>query len=161
MDAFQLIIYQNEYVEKAYYYRGKMIDTFNSLEKAIERYFMKHFEVKDDDSFQAIILDRLTFQSKKDALSAILNEKSKNAGFLKTKNNAWPNSKIIKAISEAQEIRNYFAHYNLFVPKSETECIICLAEFRDSLTLKQYTLDQYNEILTKIDDARESVYALY
>src|SRR6266481_2467816 len=97
----QYSIWRNQYIENSYYYRGKLIDTFNLLEKSIEHLLMDYFTPNNDEkrvNFRFIILDRLTFQSKKDSLLALMNRYAESKGFIKTGSNSWPHSEVFKDI---------------------------------------------------------------
>ncbi len=154
MNEPELTKWKNQYREDAYYYRGKLIDTFNSIEKNIEDYLVIHFEVVPHKryDFQMIVLDRLNFQSKKECFATVVNNKALKNGFIKTNNNSYPHSNLFKDIQEAQDERNCFAHYYLVVPLEHNETIITLAEFRDSLKFHEYSMDEYQNLIYKMSD---------
>ncbi len=79
-----------------------------------------------------------------------MNNKALKKGFIKTNNNAYPHSQLFKDIQEAQDERNCFAHYYLVVPNEYNETIITLAEFRDSIKVHEYTMDEYMKLLNKM-----------
>jgi hypothetical protein len=157
MKPMELLHYKREFTEKAFYYRGQFIDIFNQLEKTVEQYLILHFKAVNPDEFQSVILDRLTFQSKKEAFITVLNNISTGNGFVKTGKNSWPNSNLFKILGEAQDKRNHFAHHYLYVPERKIDAVICLAEFRDNLKVKIYTAKMYNDLLDRIKSATREI----
>lgn len=159
----QYSIWRHQYVEQAYYYRGKLIDTFNLLEKSIEHLLMDYFTPDNDNKrvdFRFIILDRLTFQSKKDSLLALMNRYAESKGFVKTGSNSWPHSEVFKGIQFAQDERNRFAHFFLIIPEAITDDIIVLAEMRDGKGFVNYDVKKYYDTITRIQNAKIGVNSL-
>lgn len=159
----EVVAWKLEYQQNAHYFRGSLIDCFNKLEKTIENYIAKHFGLKDNVfyEFHHVVLDRLTFESKKDILNKIMNDKAIANGFIKTGNNKWPHSKLFKDIQEVKDERNAFAHYYLLIPNEPNENVIVLAEFRDNPEAHHYTLKEFNGIIQKINEATRQIYKLY
>ena len=156
-------MWRHQYIEQSYYYRGKLIDTFNLLEKSIEHLLMDYFTPTDivkRIDFRFIILDRLTFQSKKDSLLALMNRYAESKGFVKTNSKPWPHSEVFKDIQFAQDERNKFAHYFLIIPETITDDFIILAEMRDGKGLIPYDSKKYFDTLTKIQAATIGVNGL-
>lgn len=156
----QYSIWRHQYIEKSYYYRGRLIDTFNLLEKSIEHLLMDYFTPHNDEiriDFRFIILDRLSFQSKKDSLLALMNRYAESKGFIKTGSNSWPHSEVFKDIQFAQDERNRFAHYFLIIPEVATDDFIILAEMRDGKGLINYDSKTYFDSLTRIQNAKIGV----
>ncbi len=152
-----------EYIEKAHYYRRKFINEFNFLEKLIENYLIRHFQIigPNAEDFANIILDRLTFQSKKESFYALMNKKVTNQGFKKTNNNSYPHGKLFKDITEIQDERNAFAHYDLMIPIDYSKICIVLAEFRDSEKRHEYTFKEFEDLILKIKNTTTEVYKLF
>jgi hypothetical protein len=156
MDEYELTQWRDNYKHDSYYYRGKLLDTFNALEKMIENYLVDYFWPGNQfkaNQLQGIILDRLTFEAKRTSLRAILERRATDNGFVKTKNNSYPDSKFLDEIRLLNDERNYFAHYYLLTPSAPDGTIICLAEFRDQGRYIDYTEDQYNSIIYRMSDA--------
>jgi hypothetical protein len=163
MTRSEIIQWQQQYSENAYYYRGKLIDTFNTLEKTIENYICGYFGISNSKviEFCNVVLDRLTFESKKACFLSLMNAQSENKGFIKTKNNSWPNSKLFKQLNEAQDERNAFAHYYLSTPGKDNGTIISLIEYRDKGETHGYTQKEYDAILNRISKCTEEIFDLY
>jgi hypothetical protein len=163
MNRNELIKWQKSYKENAFYYRGKLIDSFNTLEKTVENYLMGFFKLRQDivNDFADIILDRLTFESKKGAFNAIMNRKAAEKGFVKTQNNSWPHSKLFKDLQECQDERNAFAHYYLLTPNSNDGTIITLTEFRDGAKNHGYTKDEYDDLIHKMNRLTSEIFDLF
>lgn len=162
-NGMQYSIWRLQYIEKSYYYRGKLIDTFNLLEKSIEHLLMDYFTPNNNEKridFRFIILDRLTFQSKKDSLLALMNRYAESKGFVKTGSNSWPHSEVFKDIQFAQDERNKFAHYFLIVPETITDDYLILAEMRDGKGLINYDSKKYFDTVTRIQNAKIGVNSL-
>jgi len=149
MEINSYVKWRIEYVEYAHYYRGSVIDHFNQIEKNIEAYISKYFKMQGGDKkdFHCLILDRFSFESKRDIFTILLNRKAKKSGFIKTNGNRHPNSTLFKRISDAKSERNKFAHYFLSIPDKENDTIINLAEFRDDFSIYSYTIENYNSII--------------
>jgi hypothetical protein len=163
MNRDELIQWQESYRENAYYYRGKFIEVFNTLEKTIENYLMGFFKLQGDlvHDFANIILDRLTFESKKGAFNTIMNRKAAENGFLKTQNNSWPHGKLFKDIQECQDERNAFAHYFVLTPNEDDGTIIALTEFRDGVKVHGYTKIEYEALIKKMEVATRDIFDLF
>lgn len=142
------------YQFKASYFRGKLIDEFCFLEFAIEKYLVRYFLDEPDARrrLKNLILDRLTFEAKRTALKAMLDEYEKKHGFIKTKNNTYPHAKLLDEIRLLNDQRNYFAHYYLAIPQEKPHLIICLAEYRDYVKTHDYTIEKFDSIIDRIKE---------
>jgi hypothetical protein len=146
----------NWYFYKAAYFRGSLIDEFCHLEHTIEKYLVRYFfdESEKRRELKNLILDRLTFEAKRTALKAMLDEKEKEKGFIKTKSNKYAHTELISEIRLLNDQRNYFAHYYLAIPaKFPSNLVICLAEYRDYVKTHDYTIEKYESILDRIEQA--------
>lgn len=153
---------EDDYLEKAHYYRGKMIDVFNDLEQAINDYIIYHFEPNAPfvNEFNELILNKLTFEQKKLAFKSIVQNKSIANGFVpKSKNDPWPHADLFSGIDSAQQDRNRFAHdYTLETENKDS--IIVLAGFKNEYTANHYTLDKFNLLITKVRGLTSRVHAM-
>ncbi|RYY06385.1 MAG: hypothetical protein EOP43_06530, partial [Sphingobacteriaceae bacterium] len=106
------------YINNTHYYRGLVIGSFTNLEKTIETILIDEFITDDSKKvdFMMIILDRMTFEAKRTSLKSILDKKAVTGGFIKTKNNSYPNGKLFDEIRLLQDQRNYFAHFPIILP---------------------------------------------
>ena len=150
----ELTQWRNQYRENGYYYRGKLIESFNMIESTLTAYLISYFlgnpNTPQANDFRNIILDRLTFEAKRTALRAILDKKENDKGFIKTKNKSYPHGKLLDEIRLLNDQRNYFAHYQLIIPFHPNDTIVTLAEFRDSLKFVEYDIERYNSILLRM-----------
>ena len=151
--------YQFEHLSQGHYLRGLLINEFSGLEKKIESYITTYFLGNSDKitDFSNIILDRLTFEAKRASFKAIFDKMSVESGFVKTKNNSFPESKFFDEIRRLNDHRNYFAHYLMVMPTEITDRVIGLAEFRDGVKIKWYTLKEYENLMAEIVKASNKV----
>lgn len=148
----------------AHLHRGQLISEFTVLEIAIEYYLAEHFvfDSSMQNSFRSIILNRMTFESKRSSFKTILEQKAIDSGFTKTKSNTYPHGKFLDEIRRLNDERNYFAHYTL-VGNSDfdkNQYVIGLAEFRDSTKYKWYTIEDFNALIRRIRKATNDVLKL-
>ena len=146
-------------MEKAMYCRGRVINEFAILEKIIEGYLTSYFIGSSDkrDEFWHIILDRLNFEAKRTSLKTILENKAKKDGFIKTKSNKYPDSKLLEDIRKINEHRIYFAHYALITPNEKTDSIIILMEYRNNMKKITYTSDEFVKLINYISSVRDKI----
>ncbi|MFC1222689.1 hypothetical protein ACFE6N_02705 [Pedobacter sp. BG31] len=153
-----------DWLTVAHLHRGQLISEFTVLEIAIEYYLAEHFVLDGamQNSFRSIVLNRMTFESKRSSFKTILEQKEIASGFIKTKSNTYPHSKLIDEIRRLNDERNYFAHYTLVanVGFDENHYVIGLAEFRDSTKYKWYTIDEFNTLMMRIRKATNDVLKL-
>ncbi|HTD97992.1 MAG TPA: hypothetical protein VK668_01845 [Mucilaginibacter sp.] len=151
--------YDVEYADKAHYYRGNLINKFSGFEKAVE-YFIGNYFMAGNlklNEMMNVLLDRMTFESKRTAFKAILDKKELDKGFIKTKNNSFHHSEFFNEIRLLNDQRNYFAHYVLVISSEAKDKIIGLAEFRDSMNIIWYSLPEYNAIIHRVYTVTEKV----
>jgi hypothetical protein len=159
----------DEKIEGSYYYRGKVIVRFSFLEERIEKFITQYFfgsSLKSVVSankwdFPEIVLERMTFEAKRTSMKAIVDKLSEKGGFIKTKNNSYPHSKLFEEIRLLNDQRNYFAHYaNLIFMKDEfqmDEFVVGLKERRDKNQVRKYTLEEFNALIYRIQKAAHDV----
>lgn len=163
-------ILQKQYM--SHWYRGKYIFEFSLLEMAIDQCllyrWLKGGSREAGSEFRGILLDRLTFEAKRTALKSLLDVDAKKAGFIKTKNNSYPNGNLFDRIRQLQEIRNYFAHYFSFsLPNGISQngdpmdYIICLAENRNYevgvTNMIHYSQKQFDDLINEIQEIGNKV----
>lgn len=148
-----------DYIDKAHYYRGYLVNTFTHLEKSLENCLVTHFisDKKLWNQFKSVILDRMNFESKRQSLKFLMEKASERRGFIKTKSNSYPDAKLLNEIRLLNDQRNYFAHYHLMFPETLTDQIICLLEYRDSTDIKTYTKSEYDKIVKRIHDVDQKL----
>lgn len=151
--------YPDEYMFYSNYYRGLLISSFQSLEKAIE-YFIADYFIKDpakSSELTSIILDRMTFEAKRTAYKAILIKTAESNGFVKTNKKGYIFKDHLDEISQLNSIRNMFAHYFPVIPGSNDGSVIALAEFRDNFSTKHYSKEDMDTIINRIHKTRDEV----
>jgi hypothetical protein len=149
-------------VNKAVFYRGSIINEWIHLEKAIEGYICHYFtqDISKQEELFNVLVDRLTFDSKRLVLKTLLDRNSELNGFKKTKKNSYPYSDLMEELRKINLERNYFAHY-LF-DYSNHAIINCdkqltLLEFRDKTKRKTYKEEEYVQLRQRIFDAHNKV----
>jgi hypothetical protein len=156
---------QFEHINSGYYYRGVVINTFTSLERNMEMILTNHFIVQEDATLETqfvfVILDRMTFESKRTSIKSLVDQKSIENNFIKTKNNSYPHGKLFDEIRQLQELRNNFAHHSIAIPNEETDHVIGLAGMRDKIDIVWYTRDEIDKINRRILKASEDLVILF
>jgi len=146
-------------------YRGYLINEFTKLERALDKHLLFHFFPNDDVNSRVcyrmheVLLDRMTFDGKRTAVKGILDNKSVSEGFIKTKNNSYPNGKLFDEVRQLIEIRNFFAHY-LSVVSHRKDTVIVLLQFRDSTKLFEYTQADFDDLVNRIVKATNDILGL-
>ena len=146
---------QFEHINHGYFYRGMVINTFTSLERTMEMiltdYFITNDKLKND--FITVVLDRMTFESKRTSLKSLNERFLTESGFIKTKNNSYTNSKLFDEIRLLQEIRNNFAHFTIALPNDEFKAVLGLTNQRDEIGVVWYTDADISSINRRILNA--------
>lgn len=150
-----------QYFNNAHMLRGKFLNEYTFLEKAIEFCLISHF-ISDKDKqlmFVEIVLDRMTFEAKRTALKALLDRKATDNGFIKTKNNKYPFGKLFDEIRILNDQRNCFAHYHLVLPPidSQENYVIGLSQYRDKLNYLLYTQELFDKWIVRIKNAESDL----
>jgi hypothetical protein len=119
---------------------------------------MKINTVESND-FKNIILDRLTFEAKKTALRAMMDQKSIQDGFIKGKK-AYPSKKLIDELTYLNNEGVAFAHYVAVIPWTPDNTILTLYENRDKMKPRTYSKEKLQEILQRIVDATNTIHKM-
>jgi hypothetical protein len=134
--------------KNAYEIRGYFIDRFTNLEQMMDMYLARYFFKGDNPKAietRTILIDRLTFESKKNALKYLLDAKSDRdfkAGKYGNHNKNY--KKLVEDIVKLGKIRNYFAHYQAMLPSGQNDGILVrLVEGRDTFKVIKYTTSQF------------------
>ena len=148
---------QMQHIADGNYYRGVVINTFTTLERVIEQILTANFipygDTDKENEFGLIILDRMTFEAKRTSLVSLNNKHETSNGFVKSKNNSYPNSKLFDEIRLLQEKRNNFAHFSIMIPNKETVYVLGLAELRDKFNPHWYTETDISSLNIRIMNA--------
>jgi len=154
-----------DYIANSHHYRGWIINEFSKLEKEIELFIMDDLEILliCGFEFQTIILDRMTFESKRASLKKLLEEKSKKKGFKKTNKNSYPHKSLLDELVALNEIRNNFAHFplkELFLNHDYLYNAICLIKYRDDYQTINYKDNEIELIIERIHKSIEHLRSL-
>lgn len=149
--------------EAGYRYRGLILNEFVTLELALTDYITTYF-LSDSNKLlkyemTTIILDRLTFEHKRQSFKKIIDSIDLANGYVKTKSKPSLNKDFLNEIRKLIEIRNQFAHYFLigvltFDDIGET---LILAEFRDGMKPISYTKNDLYELVDRIKSAANKI----
>jgi hypothetical protein len=141
--------------------RGKVINEFCLLEQAIEWFIVSHFVTVPGYkvAIKHILLDRMTFETKRGILKHLLDLKSvKKDGFTKTKNNSSPYAKLVDEIRRLNDIRNEFAHYRIMtIEPPSNDVKVILLNSRDFIGVKEYEEAEVDSIIQRIKKSAETI----
>lgn len=150
----------NTNLNSSHEYRGYAINEFTKLEKALDQYILIYF-IPHQNNMQSpmheIILDRLTFESKRTAVKSILDKKSDDTGFIKTKNNSYPYGKLFDEVRKLIDLRNNFAHFLDAYDSAEPKSVITLIKFRDKTDIIRYEQSEFDDLIFRIKKTTEDV----
>lgn len=141
-------------------YRGYFISEFAKLERVIDIFFA-HYFIRDNNpkyhnELISILIDRISFESKRDALKVVLDliylDKTAHNGGKKVKEF----KVLLDEIGKAARIRNYYAHYLSTNLRDET-IAISLVQFRNSSNIIVYTKDEFNNQISQINKCAKAV----
>ena len=151
-------------------YRGYFISQFAELERSIDMFLADYFIPDDSNCAEELIeilIDRITFESKRTALRVIF-ERQPETDIIRNKK-VIPKGvykKLLEEIRKSSVIRNYFAHYKTIdFDKSDAyypiikdkNVIIGLVQFRDSTTHITYTNAKFYEEIEKIGKCKDAI----
>lgn len=142
--------------------RGLYLNEIITLEQSISFYIAASITSTFETQIKILnsLIDRITFNEKKNILKSLLDKKAIEGGFIKTKNK-WPHSDLLHEIQDLTRIRNYFAHYVLDIYSEEAynrspkEC--ALVEYRDGVDRKWFSLDSVEILIHKIHKCQEEI----
>jgi len=142
-------------------YRGYFITQFAKLERSIDVYLAEYFLLNNINGVNEIIevlIDRITFESKRTALKVLLDKKHASNTDPKKRGN--PYKKLLDELRKTAEVRNWFAHYHLVVTNHDKNLVIGLLQFRDSTNIKSYTHAQFEKLIDDIEISRQVIIKL-
>ena len=153
----------------AHYYIGVILNSFVLLENEIS-YAISEYFLGDSDKvwrLMDIVLDRLTFESKRASLKAIVEKTEDSNGFIKTKNNSYACKEFFNELRLLNDQRNYFAHYfliqgsNVAHPSNTKDVVLILTDFRDKGKDHYYTKAYSEKIVDRIQNAKQAVVRIW
>lgn len=150
-----------DYVANSHHYRGWVINEFATLEKQIEAFILEDLEVMSICGYemQTVILDRLTFEAKRQSFKKLLEDKYLRAGFVKTNKKSFPFKPLIIELNLLNDLRNMFAHYplndNYRILKEDT--VISLMRYRDNFDHISFSGEEMDRIVARIHKAIEDI----
>ena len=143
-------------------YRGVFIGQFAELELAISSFLSLYFIPSgDNNDLSSILIDRLTFESKRTAYKTVLDKIALKNGFIKAKNNKYPYSELLDEIRKLNEIRIQFAHYYLADADMDKGHVIKLIEFRNSGAIWVYSQEKFDSVFERLFQATRDVFKSY
>ncbi|MCX2474082.1 hypothetical protein OQZ33_07050 [Pedobacter sp. MC2016-05] len=150
------------FTKKSHYYRGWIINEFAKLDKEIESFILEDLKIVELCGYemQTIILDRLTFEAKRQSLRKLLEDKFRKAGFIKTNKKSYPCKTLINELTLLNDLRNMFAHYpsNNFATNLNDDTVVSLTRYRDTFEYINYNLIEINQIIERIKQATKDIY---
>lgn len=150
-----------EYVASSHHYRGWVINEFATLEKQIEAFILEDLDILEVCGYemQTIILDRLTFEAKRQSFKKLLEDKYTRSGFVKTNKKSYPFKSLIVELTALNDLRNMFAHYplNNNYRSLKPDIVISLVRYRDQYNYVNFSGDEMNKIVERIHKAIEDI----
>jgi len=140
-------IIDEKYIERAHYYRGKIISQFCFLEMTMSMIITESF-ISDRElgnQMYHTLLERMTFENKRASFQVII--------YGRATENRIKYKHIFKELSELNDLRNQFAHYPLIptIADWDQETGMGLAKFRDKPNAIRFKVDELEHILARIN----------
>lgn len=140
-------IVDENYIDRAHYYRGKIISQFCFLEMTMSMIITESF-ISDRElgnQMYHTLLERMTFENKRASFQIII--------YGQAPENKLKYKHIFKELSELNDLRNQFAHYPLIpmIADWDDETGIGLAKFRDKPNAIRFKVDELENILARIN----------
>ncbi|HTM99995.1 MAG TPA: hypothetical protein VL088_14665 [Pedobacter sp.] len=146
-----------EYIANSHHYRGWVINEFATLEKQIEAFILKDLQVMNLCGYemQTVILDRLTFEAKRQSFKKLLEDKYLRSGFVKTNKKTFPFKPLIIELNLLNDLRNMFAHYPLNdnYRNLNKDTVISLTRYRDQYDHINFSGEEMDKIVERIQKA--------
>ena len=140
-------IVDESYIDRAHYYRGKIISEFCFLEMTMSMIITESFiaDRQLGNQMYHSLLERMPFENKRASLQAIL--------YGRAAENKTKYKLIFKELSELNELRNQFAHYPLIpvIADWDKETGMGLAKFRDQPNAIRFNVEQLENIVARIN----------
>lgn len=135
-------------------YRGTILHKCISLEKLLDYCITHHFsdEVNKRQELTELLLDRTYFDSKIGIWETIMKKLYSKEVFKKRF------SKLFSEMRYCKDQRNIFAHYMVYSYDNAIEDYpkkISFINFRNSMTLEHYPINEYEQLLERIDKCNE------
>lgn len=143
-----------EIEETAIFYRGTILHECIILEKTIDDFIAKDISLDEEVGVRVfqILLERMTFDSKITAMSAIMDDAQRIAGFIKTKKGRYPHADLIKNIKTIKDERNYFAHQPAWIRPDVLDHYpsVAFVNFRDTAKIEFYDQTRVSKLIELI-----------
>lgn len=140
-------IIDESYIDRAHYYRGKIISQFCFLEMTMSIIITESFTSNRElgNQMYHTMLERMSFENKRASFQSIIYERA-----VKNKKKYKP---IFKELTELNELRNQFAHYPLIPMIADwvKETGIGLVKFRDKPNVIRFKVEELEDILARIN----------
>lgn len=153
-----------EITEFSIAFRGSVLNECIFLEKAIDDFIAK--DISPDEKIQTrifqILLDRMTFEGKITAFSAILDDAQDKAGFIKTRKTGYPHKELIDNIKRIKNERNYFAHYVAWLQPEALKFYpnVGFINFRDKGVIEWYNEENVMALIALIHKVVKEIYKM-
>lgn len=140
-------VIDEKYIDRAHYYRGKIISQFCFLEMTMSMIITESFIADRElgNLMYHTLLERMTFENKRASFQAII--------YGRAAENKTKYKHIFKELSELNELRNQFAHYPLIptIADWDKETGMGLAKFGDKPNAIRFKVDELEHILARIN----------
>lgn len=134
------------YIDRANYYRGRIINAFAFLEMTMSVIITESFAIDKElgNQMYHTLLERMSFENKRASFQSIV--------YGQDVENRKKYAEIFKELSALNELRNQFAHFPMLPIISEDDKTtgIILVKFKDSPTTIRFTLDELEAIIKRI-----------
>jgi len=151
----------NEISTLAIMFRGTILGECINLEKMIDDFIVKDISFDEDTQMKIFttLLDRMTFESKITAFTAILDEAQDLAGFVKTNTKGYPHKDLIKKLRIIKDERNYFAHQIAWISIDALIYYpdVAFANFRDKTKIELYNSERVLKMVELIHRAVDEI----
>lgn len=136
-----------KYIDRAHYFRGKIISQFCFLEMTMSMIITESFTSDRElgNLMYHTLLERMTFENKRASFQIII--------YGRAAENKTKYKHIFKELSELNDLRNQFAHYPLIpmIADWDNETGMGLAKFRDKPNATRFKVDELEQILVRIN----------
>ncbi|WP_410219929.1 hypothetical protein [Pedobacter sp.] len=141
--------------ERSIYYRGHILHRTAILEKEMEVLIVMYFRIHQDNqlAFMELILDRMSFSDKISVMEQILKKVFTDL-FEKEC------SKTMILVRYIKDVRNSFAHYNVFLSYKEDEKIpkeFSLTNYRNEVKHTPFTKGDFSLFNDRFEKTKKNI----
>lgn len=136
------------YIDRANYYRGRIINSFTFLEVTMSVIIAESFTTDKDlgNQMYHTLLERMPFENKRASFQLVVCSQDVE--------NRKKYAEVFKELTALNELRNQFAHYPMLpiIPEDDKITGIILVKFKDSPNTIRFTLDELETIIKRIEN---------